>query len=54
LLKILAKALKIRVKMAPNVVWLQKWHPRFTQKHMKNFFWRLPKKGVHDLVEENS
>jgi len=33
----LAKALKIRVKIAPNVVWFEKMAPIFALKHMKTF-----------------
>jgi len=46
LLKIWAKYLKIRVKIAPNVVWFQKWHSRFAEKHMKTCVWRSHEKMV--------
>ena len=30
--------------MRPNVVWVQKWHPTFPEKHTKTFFGGLTKK----------
>jgi len=42
--KIWARVLKIRVKMAPNVVWLQKVAPKVCRKNMKTFFRSYTKK----------
>jgi len=50
LLKIWAKALKIRVKIAPNVVWLQKLAPKVCIKtHEELFLVVTPKRDLHDL-----
>ena len=54
LLKIWVKALKIRVKMAPNVVWLQKMAPNVCIKTHETLFWRLHQKEVFMIfVGEN-
>ena len=39
LLKIWAKSLKILVKWRPMLFAIKIWHRRFTEKHMKTFFW---------------
>jgi len=43
-LKIWAKVLKIRVKMAPNVFWLQKMAPNICMKTHETLLWRLHQK----------
>jgi len=50
LLKIWAKALKISVKMAPNIVWLKKAAPKVCIETHEDFFLEVtPKRGLHDL-----
>ena len=49
LLKIWETSPKIRVKMAPNLAWLQKRRPSFAENHMKTFFGGHTTKGLHDL-----
>jgi len=50
--EILAKALKIRVSMAPNVVWLKIMAPKVYIKTHQDFFLEVtPKLGFHDLVQ---
>jgi len=50
LLKIWAKALKVRVKIAPNVVRLQKMAPKICINTRENLFLEVtPKTGLHDL-----
>ena len=54
LLKIWAKALKILVQMAPNVVWLHEVAPKVWMKNMKTLFWRWHQKEVFMIfVGEN-
>jgi len=55
-LKIWAKTLQIRAKMAPDVAWFQKLTHTVCKKHIKTFLFFLeviPKKGLHDFVGEN-
>ena len=49
LLKIWATSLKIRVKMAPNVVWLQKMAPKVCRKTREDLFGGHTKKCLNDL-----
>ena len=49
LLKIWAKALKKRVKMVPNAVWLQNMAPNVCIKTHETFSEVTPKRGLHDL-----
>jgi len=49
LLKIWATSLKIRVKMAPNIVWLQKMAPKVCRKTHEDLFGGHTKKGLNDL-----
>jgi len=39
--------------MAPNVVWLKKWRPTFSEKHMKTFFLRSHQKRFYWSLWEN-
>jgi len=47
--KIRAKSLKMRAKMAPNVVWFQKIAPNISRKTHEDLFGAHTKKGLHDL-----
>jgi len=50
LLKIWAKVLKIRVKIASKVVWLQKMVPKVCTKTREDVFLEVTsKRGLHDL-----
>jgi len=50
LLKIWAKSLKIRVKMAPKVDWLQKMEPKVCKITREDLFWSVTsKKDLNDL-----
>jgi len=49
LLKILAKALKIQVKLAPNVVWLQNMAPKVCRKRHEDLVLEV----APIFVEEN-
>ena len=54
LLKTWALSLNIRVKMAPNLAWLQKMAPKVCRKTHENLFWRLHQKTVSMIfVGEN-
>jgi len=41
-------------KWRPTLLYFQKWHPTFAEKHMKAFFGRHTKKGLHDLCGRKS
>jgi len=49
LLKIRATSLKIRVKMTPNIAWLQKMAPKVCRKTHEELFGGHTKKGLNDL-----
>ena len=49
LLKIWAASLKIRVKIAPNIVWLQKMARKVCRKTPEDLFGGHTKKGLDDL-----
>ena len=49
LLKIWDTSLKIHMKMAPNLAWLQNMAPKICRKSHEDLSWGHTKKGLHDL-----